>query len=452
MNVKSFKAYSYLLEQLESGRWDDESKVPGARKLAVEAGCGFPLMQTVMEILCQQGILAAKPRSGTYVAKNWRQRLLACNVYIAGIALKEIIAHKNQLPDNLRISKKFDSGMFELQVSHYLLSHHEEYYDLAEIFEELYPDKSDFFEKAIAPFYVGNKLCGIPFIFSPRIILCNRKMFKEASCPLPDENWTWDEFIATLKHLQDKLPDRNLINLTNSIHLWSTLLFRFGGQIYVPGNDDPIRIDYPQSIKALQSFAELIRDFKSTELEKNTKNINDFALLVTPRQNLYPYSEDEINRNFHPVKLPLPAGGVNTNNQAVDLLCVRKECSDINLLKDFLKFMLSTRIQDFVGNIGYGLPIRKSSTHKLKSSNSPCLKLFCSETEHISSEYHIFSPQLYRIISDGVNLSLRENNNQEIADSLHNLGQALRLFLKIESFRQEKLEANLRLKSKKTQF
>jgi DNA-binding transcriptional regulator YhcF (GntR family) len=437
MNKTSLKAYNYILEQLESGNWDDGSKVPGARKLALAVGCGFPLMQTVIEILCQQGILVTKARSGTYVAKNWRQRLLSCNVFIAQPGLKEIMAEKNSLPYGLRIGREFDSGMFELRVSHYLLSHHEEYYDLAEIFEELYPDKSDFFEKAIAPFYVGNKLCGIPFIFSPRIMLCNRKMFEEASCPLPEENWTWDEFIATLKQLQNKFPDKNLINLKNHIHIWSTFLFRFGGQIYAPENDNPIRIDYPQSVKALQDFAKLSRNFKSTKIKGNTNNLNNFALFLSPRQNLYPHPEDEINKNFHPVKLPLPAGGLATNNQAVDLLCVRKECSDINLLKDFLKFMLSNKIQDFVGNIGYGLPIRKSSAYKLKSSTSPLAQLFYSEIENISNEYHIFSPELYRMISDGVKLSLREENDQKIASSLHELGQALRMFLKIENFRQK---------------
>jgi len=435
MNKKSFKAYNYLLKQLESGLWDDGSKFPGARKLAIEAGCGFPLMQTVIEILCQQGILVTKARSGTYVAENWRQRLLTSNIFIAQTPLREIISRKNSLPDGLRISKKFNSGMFEIRVSHYLLSHYEEYYDLSEIFDELFPDKSDFFEEAIAPFYVGNKLCGIPFIFSPRIMLCNRKMFKEANCPLPDKNWSWEEFIATLKKLQDKFPEKNVINLLDSIHHWSTFLFRFGGKIYDPENGDPIKIDYPQSIKALQSFAGLLRNFKTIE---KTDNINDFALFFSPRQNLYPYPENEINENFHPAQLPLPVGGLDTNNQAVDLLCVRKECSDIKLSKDFLKFMLSNKIQDFVANIGYGLPIRKSSTDKLKtSSESPLLKLYCAEIKNISTEYHIFSPELYRMISDGVTLSLQEKTDQKIADSLHELGQALRMFLKIENFRQK---------------
>jgi len=270
----------------------------------------------------------------------------------------------------------------------------------------------------------------VPFIFSPRIILCNRRMFKEASCPLPDENWTWEEFIATLKKLREKFPHKNLLNLVNGIHHWSTFLFRFGGKIYDPENGNPIKIDYPQSIKAIQSFAEISKDFNANS---NTPDINDCALFFTPRQNLYPHSEDEIDKNFHPVKLPMPTGGVDTNNQAVDLLCVRKECTDINLLKDFLKFMLSKKVQDFVGDIGYGLPIRKSSTDKLKSSDSPLVKLFYSEIANISTEYHIFSPKLYRMISDGVRLSLRETSNEKIAGSLHELAQAIRFFLKIEN-------------------
>ena len=307
MNDKSFKAYNYLLEQLESGRWDDGSKVPGARKLAIEAECGFPLMQTVVEILSQQGVLTTRPRSGTYVSENWRQRILACNLSVGRHELGEIISREKLLPEELRFSSEFCSGMFEIRVSHYLLSHHEEYYDLAEIFAELYPDKSVFFEKAISPFYVGNKLCGIPFIFSPRIMLCNRKMFHEASCPLPENDWSWDEFITALKKLKLRFPDHPLLNLIPSIHSWSTFLFRFGGRIYDPENGDPVKIDYPQSIKALQSFAELLRNFKSVYCLPG--DFNDFAIICYPRQNLYPNSENEINKVFHPVRIPLPAGG-----------------------------------------------------------------------------------------------------------------------------------------------
>ena len=437
MDRKSLKAYNYILDQLDSGHWDEGSKVPGARKLAVAAGCGFPLMQTVIEILCQQGILVTKARSGTYVAENWRQRILACNVFIIQPGLKEIIIRKNSLPDDLRIARRFDSGMFELRVSHYLLSHHEEYHDLSEIFEELFPDKSDFFEKAIAPFYVEDKLCGIPFIFSPRFILCNRKIFEDASCPLPGNKWTWDEFVSTLGRLQNVFPDKKMLSIRNSIHHWSTILFRFGGQIYAPEDKDPIKIDYPESVKALQCFAEVLRNFKSVEFDREVHNLDDYAMLLTTRQNLYPYPENEINKNFHPVKLPLPSGGRDTNNQAVDLICVRKECSNLKPLKDFIKFMLSNRIQDFIGKTGYGLPIRRSSTSKLEYSNSPLTRLLYSEIENISTEYHIFSPELYRMISDGVNLSISKGSNQEIADSLHELGQAMRMFLKIEDFRKK---------------
>ena len=432
MNEKSFKVYNHLLDQLESGRWDDGSKFPGARKLALEAECGFPLMQTVIEILCQQGILVTKARSGTYVTKNWRQRVLSSNIFVVQPDLKEIISRKNSLPEGLRYSKEFNSGMFEFRVSHYLLSHHEEYYDLAEMFEELFPDKSDLFQEAIAPFYVGNKLCGIPFIFSPRIILCNRKMFKQASCKLPGKNWSWNEFIETIKQLKKTLPTRNIMTLTDSINHWSTFLFRFGGQIYVPGDEDPVKIDSPKSIKALQNYAQLLKETKSDNPVDAT-DFNNLALICFPRQKLCSYPEDELNQNFHALKLPVPGNGLDTNNQAVDLLCVRKECADINLMKDFLKFMLSKKIQNFIGTTAYGLPIRKSSTEKLKSSDSPLLKLFCSEIENISTEYHIFSPELYRMISDGVRFSLSQNNDKKIADSLKELGQSLRYFLKIKN-------------------
>ena len=114
--------------------------------------------------------------------------------------------------------------------------------------------------------------------------------------------------------------------------------------------------------------------------------------------------------------------------QATDLLCVRKECVNRELILDFLRFMLSEEVQDYIAAEKYGIPIRKSSAQKSIDISDPRDILFLTEMESMSAEYNLDSPELTRLIQGGIRRIIN-NGELPLKQSLEELAQAVRVFL-----------------------
>lgn len=132
--------------------------------------------------------------------------------------------------------------------------------------------------------------------------------------------------------------------------------------------------------------------------------------------------------------LPLPRipGGVDRMAQATDLICVRKECVDRELILEFLRFMLSEEVQDYIAAEKYGIPIRKSSAQKSIDLSDPRDILFLREMNSMSAEYNLDSPELMDLIQDGVSRIINDDA-LPLRESLEDLAHAVRLFLAIKN-------------------
>ena len=178
---KNLEIRNRLLDRIESGEWNTGDKLPGARLLAREVGCCFTHLQSVIESLVQQGILLSIPRNGTFVRENWQKRLIQKSFLLyhgcSPATLRQELAPLIQDNPALWITTKSQRGIYEIQVSHYLFGHHEEYMDLTPVFNRLFPDTQLFFTSQLDAFRIDGKLYGIPLFFSPRIVAFNRKIF-----------------------------------------------------------------------------------------------------------------------------------------------------------------------------------------------------------------------------------------------------------------------------------
>ena len=118
--------------------------------------------------------------------------------------------------------------------------------------------------------------------------------------------------------------------------------------------------------------------------------------------------------------------------QATDLICVRKECVDRELILEFLRFMLSEEVQDYIAGEKYGIPIRKSSAQKSIDLSDPRDILFLREMNSMSAEYNLDSPELMDLIQDGVGRVINDDS-LPLKESLEDLAHAVRLFLAIKN-------------------
>jgi ABC-type glycerol-3-phosphate transport system substrate-binding protein len=441
MENKITKLRNYILDLLESGTLKEGDKLPGARRISSEIGVSFSKVQQGIEKLVQDGVLETVLRQGTFVQKGWHERILQANFctfkHLKGLPwlkkLTDIFAKR--LPQ-MRIASEFENGIFELRTTLMLQSNRDEYMDLSEIFDKCYQDKSIFFKHPFKTFYIDGKLFGIPFIFSPRVMLYNPKLLKQGDCEEPKLGWTWYDFINCVKKLKKTVPHENIFNWHSGAHLWINFIFRAGGALFDFDADDPVAIDHPKTQYGLQLFTDLKNELGIERInDDNSKSFlnGETVFMVAPREFL-PQIIAAGLKEWNAVPLPLIEGGSDITAQATDLICIRKDCVDNRMAEEFVMTMLSEEVQDFIAAEKYGIPIRKSSAFKSIDLEDPRDTLFLSESSKISAQYNIDSPELSKLIQDGIRQIWANGNN--VKKTTTELASAVRILLKIKQ--QEK--------------
>lgn len=441
---------NYILDRLELGELDTGARVPSTRDLAKIIDISYAKVQQGINSLMQDGVLESKPRSGTFVRSGWQNVFLRENL--------SFYSNKNTFPwldefakmlgnsvENLRIQWKFLESFIEIRPTLDVQNNHEQYMDLSEIFDDLYPDKSSFFTEPFKSFYLpGGKLSGIPFIFSPRVIFYNPKLFKVADCSIPQNGWTWDDFLSCIDILKKQYSSENAFFWNTTQTMWINFIVRAGGCLFDDcGNP---YINSPETQRGLRLFADLKEKLGGDDYTGSSYREfmnGNLAMLVGPRQLVNFFDSDGFT-DWATAPLPIIPGGRDTSVQATDLICVRKNCPNIDLARKFIRYMLSSEFQDFIGQKRYGIPIRKSSAAKSIDMEDSSDVLFMYEMPKMTADYNIDSPELYNIICDGVEQILR--TGADIVQSTDELQNAIKTLLKIKKHsldRSRKLDDNL---------
>ena len=436
-----------ILSLLESGRLVAGQQLPGARDLAAKLQISFLKTQQALETLVKDGILESRGRSGTFVQAGWQQRVLHENVsvfnqrhrltWIDGL----YTLLEQQLPD-LRFTHTFNQSMIEIKTTQYVQAHYDEFLDLSDIFHELCPDRTDFFEHAFAAFAVDGKQYGIPFIFSPRVMFYNPALLQQHGCAQPHAGWSWDDFMHCVRSLKGKLADNEIVNWVQQSYYWLNFIVRSGGHILdaSSGESESAVLDAGATVLGLERFNELGRVLNNVSFDYDAY-VQSFAagksaFLIAGRQqrNLL---KDRAGDGWSCVPLPHMSPTSDCSSQATDVICVRKSCTDLARVKSFLRVMLSSEVQDFIGAEQYGIPIRKSSAFKSIDLSDPRDAIFATEMMKTVHEPLSHYPQVVRIVYAGINKLLLEQSDLKIG--LKQLALTANEVIKIQHFsRSEK--------------
>ena len=427
----------HILSLLESGAIQSGDRIPGARDIAGQLNISFLKVQQAVESLCQDGVLHSRSRAGTYVQKGWESRVLVENIrvynpvdqfpWIGG--LLELI--EGSMP-GLRSSFAFKQGILELRTTSHVLTEYDDYMDLSEIFEECFPDRSEFFSKPFSPFEIDGKMVGIPFAFSPRVIFYNPKLFEKAGCPLPSAGWTWGDFLTCVDRLKTVLPVNRIINYHSQPHLFMNFIVRAGGTLFDPTAEDPVTVDSPQVLEGLRLFRELGERLEGAEY-CDSAFVQSFLAGESAMQLSGRHFMDFILQSgydgWSTAPLPLFEGGVDSSAQATDLVCVRKSCASPELAKRYVSAMLSERVQDYIGQSKHNIPIRKSSAFKSLELDDTRDALFAVEVAKISTRFNLQPPYPGSLMLAGIEQILEDKIDLE--QGLSELGQVARTILGI---------------------
>jgi ABC-type glycerol-3-phosphate transport system substrate-binding protein len=437
MKDKQQIARDYIIDLLEKGKLKGGDKMPGAREIAKKLDISLLIAQNAISTLVQDNVLKSLSRTGTFVREDWQLQALNFNIwthYSQYSWFPQFKRKVEKIAPDLRVISKFEKGLFEIKTT--LLSQvmQNEFMDLADIFDEAFPDKSIFHMNAAESFSSNGRLLGIPMSFSPRLLFYNKNLLTKAGLPEPEFPWAWEDFIAYVEKMKKIIPSQDVANWNSGINIWMNIVLRSGGSLIEPSDEDPVKIDSPETKRAFKIWKDLKRTLEFNPKEKSYNEDfvklfaqNKKAFFIGSRVNLMFFKYLKFN-DWGVVRLPVISPGCELCTQATETLCVRKECPrDMALL--FVKTMLSKPIQDYMGSLPHGIPFLKESAKKSINENDPRDRLFKDEIPNISGRYFVGYPEFHEIINAGTNyLWESENNIDQITDEI---ASALRTLLKI---------------------
>ena len=420
MSDKLQNAREYILRNIESAEFKGGEKLPSARDLAEQTGISFTIMQMAFNTLIADGILTSGvSRQGTRVRKDWAERILP-NSFLTFRPIWENLFRDRihpQVPELFDI-KAFHFGSCEIRVSSEAVAKQQEYLDLSEFFESEFPDRSDFFNAQIEQFRSHDgRLYALPLMFSPWAFCCDEELFRECGCPLPEPDWTWDDFLSLLRSLHSKLPPQQVLASSKDPTRWLIYLTHLGGRIFERHEDGcKAVLNTPETLAALQRLQELYHILPRPE-----QCAERCALQLCTRQDILSYS---LKGRFLP--LPHVSGGENFSLMAGDLLCIRRTVNNFDTVRRIIRSVYSPELQQEIGRRRYGIPIRKSAAIQSFAENDPQDRIFFPQMFRIAATPHYAWGMVNGLIQEAMSGFLYSDRTpQDFVDELNPVLQAI---------------------------
>ena len=423
----------------------ENGRLPSARKLAADFDVSFQFVQRVVDDLADRGVIQVFPRSGMSPHPYWKKRQVngvfkthADDFIIRGI--QGCIAKR--IPE-IFISREFERAPMEMAVTHYLVSHHRQYCDLRPLLGRVVPENNMLFSKIVDAGKFGDNLCGIPLVFSPQVMLLNRRIFERCGCELPPEDWTWDDLARTAAELARHIEPYRALGIWRQLTVWASFVTVNGSSIVDPDDASLVKLDSPESIQALEFFFELLKKHAvPAHLAKEYNHLHDFragntAIILSSCQTLAAMistgviSKEDIVLRQIPVR---EKGMVSRAMLAANFYCVRKECVDMELAEELLRLLLSDECQrDIIGASGCGFHIMQTPEQQSFNNGDQHDAVFAKALSNVVPRYNITNPASYHLVCQGME-SILSKNGEGLASEVARLADALRL---ISSFGDE---------------
>lgn len=162
-----------------------------------------------------------------------------------------------------------------------------------------------------------------------------------------------------------------------------------------------VKFDDPQTVEGLRRLKELkdVLDAPGSHCSHETIRGHFFeggvALFGGTREDADFRSDVE----WISVPLPMIPGGADRIRQASDLFCVRRQVNDFGQVREMLRLLLSPEIQERLGRLRYGIPIRRSAAIRSFNENDPRDAVFFSEMTRIVPDGSLAWPELHQLVN-----------------------------------------------------
>jgi len=244
----------------------------------------------------------------------------------------------------------------------------------------------DLREKLIEAALEANRYKGV-FYGLPDQITClalfyNPQIFKEAGVKKPP--LTWDEFVEIGKRLTDTKRGIYAFGMHNSLWWTFPFFFTFGAK-FLTDDGKICLLDSDKAIKAFTFKVDLYRKYKIEAGAWKAGAVNPdmgfrngkYAMILSG-----PWSVKSLKAGNIPFKVALiPEGpqGTATVTGGTNMVIFRKEKKSLAL--DFLRYLLSSKVQAKWANDLGQIPVNKEAFSLVDTLKHPELKVFLKQME-----------------------------------------------------------------------
>lgn len=136
--------------------------------------------------------------------------------------------------------------------------------NVASYLDRMGVDTSAYYDEVMEIFRRPGGLYAFPKDFNPIVVYLNVDLFERYGVPLPDYDWTWDDFLRIAKRLtrdldHDGRPDTFGTQIRRVFYLWQPWVWAAGGDVLSPdGRRASGYLDSPETETAIRFLTDLV--------------------------------------------------------------------------------------------------------------------------------------------------------------------------------------------------
>ena len=136
--------------------------------------------------------------------------------------------------------------------------------NVAPYIERIGVDTSAYYSEVLEIFKRPDGLYAFPKDFNPIVVYCNLDLFEEVGVPLPEPDWTWDDYLSIAKRLTrdldgDGRPESFGTQVRRVFYLWQPWVWAAGGDVLSPdGRRATGYLNSPETERAIRFLTDLV--------------------------------------------------------------------------------------------------------------------------------------------------------------------------------------------------
>ena len=291
----------------------------------------------------------------------------------------------------------------------------EKYNDQA-YFNEIYPN-------VMEPLYYKGGLYALPGNLNTEVLYYNKRLFRKAGVPYPNEDWTWNDLIEAARKLTIREENGRLVQYGVSPTAMERTIVWNDGRVWSEDLNHCV-INSPRAVAAVRFLADLQQKYQVAPTPKDQKVMgasdafksNRAAMLIGGRWWTAVFWElSDVEWSVAP--LPRSYAGLRRSQSSYNVLGISAKTRHPDIAYEFIKYLCSPEQIHNLVRVGDSIPLRYAPKYNEyflneprseKGANQAYLDVMKDSIAHLSS--YMLHPevpvqeqrQLLQINTDGI--------------------------------------------------